>query len=88
MPIPRKLRVHGFAARVADRLDGCNDSFHEERGREDRDTEGKVDITKPSLRPRARADHLDVHPYGSLRREGVVHLVQIETMRLHKSQNE
>ena len=40
-----------FAAWMADRLDGCDDSLHKERGRKDRDTEGEVDITKSRLRP-------------------------------------
>jgi 26S proteasome regulatory subunit N12 len=48
-----KSCADGSAAWVADRLDGRYDSFHEKRGREDRDTEGKVDIAKSRLRPRA-----------------------------------
>ena len=50
---PRISRADRFVAWVADRLDGCDDSFHKERGRKDRDTEGEVDITKSRLCPRA-----------------------------------
>ena len=70
---------------MGDRLDRCGNPFHKERGGKDRDTEGEVDITKSRLRPRARADHLDVG--CPCRGGGVVHLIEIEEMRLYKSQN-
>ena len=50
---PWILRADVLLARVGNRPDGCDDPFHEERGRKARDTEGEIDIAKSRLCPRA-----------------------------------